>query len=157
MPSKKNKFTVNEIVKTLRNEEENNTIEGELLKPKLIRELYKQLGAPTEEDFPEEYKIAGRCWNKFPGYTTDIPIMTERLMERHNNSPTTWRITYCSPTKREIAEDYTRAGWHCEVQSYNVLCGRYAKHPKYKNLWVYFYSSRDCNKYEYVIEREENE
>lgn len=157
MPNNKNKFTVEEIVKFLKDEEENHTIEGELLQKKLIRELYKQLGKPTEEDFPEEYKIAGRCWEKFPGYTTWINIRTARMMEIDNNAPTTWRITYCSPTKREIAEDYTRAGWHCEVQSYNVLCGKYVKHPKYKNLWVYFYSSRDCNKYEYVIEREENE
>lgn len=155
MAKKKNKFTVEEIVKFLKDEEENHTIEGELLQKKLIRELYKQLGAPTEEDFPEEYKIAGRYWEKFPGYTTWINIRTARMMEIDNNAPTTWRITYCSPTKREIAEDYTRARWHCEVQSYNVLCGKYVKHPKYKNLWVYFYSSRDCNKYEYVIEREE--
>ena len=152
----KKKFTVKEIIEFLRKEEENHTIEGELLQKKLIRELYKQLGDPKKEDFPEEFEIAKVCgWSKFPGYTTWINIRTARMMEIDNNAPTTWRITYCSPTKRDIAEEYTRAGWHCEVQSYNVLCGKYVKHPKYKNLWVYFYSSRDCSRYEYVIEREE--
>ena len=151
------KFTVPEIVEFLKEEDKNETIEGQLLRKKLIRELYKQLGEPKEKDFKDVYEIAGRCWKKFPGYTTWINIRTERMMEIDNNAPTTWRITYCSPTKREITEEYTRAGWHCEVQSYNVLCGKYVKHPKYKNIWVYFYSSRDCNKYEYVIEREENE
>jgi len=157
MPSNKNKFTVDEIVKFLKDEEENKTIEGELLQKKLIRELYKQLGKPTEEDFKDIYEIAGRGWKKFPGYTTWINIRTARMMEIDNNAPTTWRINRASMTKVNIVEEYTRAGWHCEVQSYNVLCGKYVKHPKYKNIWVYFYSSRDCNKYEYVIEREENE
>ena len=56
------------------------------------------------------------------------------------------------PYKMEIVEDYTRAGWHCRVQAYNVMCNKFVKHPKIDNLWVGFYSSRDCNKYEYVIE-----
>lgn len=157
MASKKNKFTVDEIVKFLKDEDKNQTIEGELLQKKLIRELYKQLGRPTEEDFKDVYEIAGRCWKKFSGYTTYTNIRTENNMLIDNAAPTTWRIERPSLTKIQIVEEYTRAGWHCEVQSYNVLCGKYVKHPKYKNIWVYFYSSRDCNKYEYVIEREENE
>lgn len=152
-----NKFTIEEIVKFVKDETKNPTIEGELLRKKLIRELYRQLGEPNEKDFPNEYKIAGRYWKKFPGYTTYINIRTERIMEIDNGAPTTWRVERPSRTKMEIVEDYTKAGWHCEVQSYNVLCGKYVKHPKYKNIWVYFYSSRDCNKYEYVIEENENE
>lgn len=158
MQNKKTKFTVEEIINKLQDEEENRTIEGELLRTKLIRELYKQLGAPKEEEFPDEYRVAGRYWEKFKGYTTYIYFAeNERWMEIENGAPTTWRITYASQTKREIVEEYTRAGWHCEVQAYNVLCSKYVKHPRYKNLWVRFYSTRDCNKYEYVIVRKENE
>ena len=154
--TKKNKstFTVDEIVTFLKDEAENETIEGQLLRRQLIRKLYKQIGEPREEDFPEECKIAGSYWNKMSGYTNDIKIMTARNMEMENNSPTLWRITYPSPTKRELEDEYTRAGWSCEVQAYNVLCEKYVKHPRYENIWVRFYSSRDCNKYEYVIETE---
>lgn len=157
MTRNKEQFTIEKIVKFLKDEDKNQTIEGELLRKRLIKELYKQLGRPTEEDFKDVYEIAGRCWEKFSGYTTYINIRTENNMLIDNAAPTTWRIERPSPTKIQIVEEYTRAGWHCEVQSYNVLCGKYVKHPKYKNIWVYFYSSRDCNKYEYVIEREENE
>lgn len=150
--AQKTKFTVDEIVKFLINEAENETIEGNLIRTKLIRELYKQLGDPQEENFPEEYKIAGRCWKKRQRYTLDIDILTENNMLIENSAPTTWRIRYPSQTKVQIVEEYIRAGWHCEVQSYNVICRKYVKHPKYKNIWVRFYSSKDCNKYEYVIE-----
>lgn len=151
----KSKFTVDQIVDFLRKEEENETIEGELLTRKLIRELYKQLADPQEEDFPSEFQTAGRYWKKVNGYTTDIRIMSQREMENVNNSPTCWNISRPSMTKVHIVEDYTRNGWSCTVQAYNVMCVKYVKHPKYKNIWVRFYSSRDCNKYEYVILREE--
>lgn len=152
----KNKMKIEEIIESLKKEEENHTIEGELLQKKLIRELYKQLGDPQKEDFPEEFETAGVYrWSKSPGYTTWIEINTARHMEIVNGAPTIWRITYCSQTKRDIEDEYTRAGWHCEVQSYNVLCGKYVKHPKYKNLWVHFYKSRNCSRYSYVIEKEE--
>ena len=158
MPNKKEEKTITteELIESIRKECDNPTIEGELLRTKLIRELYKRLGDPKEEDFKEEFKHS-RYWSKYKGYTTYIATMTERQMDIRNNAPTTWRITYPSQTKREIVEDYTRDGWHCEVQAYNVLCGKYVKHPHYKNLWVKFYCTRDCSKYEYVIEREENE
>lgn len=152
----KKKMKVEEIIEFLKKEEENSTIEGQLLHKKLIRELYKQLGDPKREDFPEEFETADVCgWSKTPGYTTWINIRTARMMEIDNNAPTIWRINRSSMTKVNIAEKYTRAGWHCEVQSYNVLCGKYVKHPRYKNLWVHFYSSRDCSRYSYVIERGE--
>lgn len=147
-----NKLEVQTIVEQLRNENENETIEGELLKKKMIRQLYKLVGEPTEEDFPEEYKVAGRCWKKHSGYTTWMEFKTEREMEWANNEDTDWRVVRPSRTKMEIVEEYVRAGWHCRVQSFNVLCNRYVKHPRYDNLWVEFYSSRDCNKYQLVIE-----
>lgn len=157
MTQKKIKFTVPEIVEFLRKEEENKTIEGQLLRTKLIRELYKQLGEPKKEDFPDEYKTAGCGWKKISGYTKDIDMYTARHMEIENGAPTGWSIKRPSRTKMEIVEEYTRAGWSCNVQAYNVMCNKYVKHPKYENIWVRFYSSRDCNKYEYVIEKEENE
>lgn len=153
----KHTYTVDEIVKILKDEAENETIEGQLLKPKLIRELYKQLGTPTEEDFPDEYKIAGWGWRKVERYTTGIDILTECQMRSQNNAMTEWHIERASGTKIRIVEEYTRAGWSCVVQAYNVMCNKYVPHPKHKNIWVMFYSSRDCNKYEYVILREENE
>ena len=148
---KKKEYTVDELVDFLKKENENETIEGELLKKKLIRELYKQIGEPEEVDFPEIYQTAGCRWKKFPGYTTNIRSYTKDMMENANREPTEWGINRASGTKVRIVEEYTRVGWHCEVQAYNVLCGKYVPHPKHKNIWVYFYSSRDCNKYEYII------
>ena len=148
----KQQLELQTIIQNLKDENNNTTMEGELLKRKLIRELYKQLGTPTEEDFPEEYKTAGGCWNKCTGYTKDIEIEHECCMENSNREVTNWHINKASGTKMRIVENYTTAGWHCEVQAYNVLCRKYVKHPRYENIWVKFYSSRDCNKYEYVIE-----
>lgn len=150
---KPTKFTVDEIVTFLKNEAQNETIEGQLIRTKLIRELYKQLGDPQEEDFKEEFKH-GYYWDKMRGYTTYIETLSELHMRTHNNRATDWNIKRPSETKREIVKDYEEDGWHCTVQAYNVLCSKYVKHPRYDNLWVYFYSSRDCNKYEYVIEVE---
>lgn len=150
-------FTTDEIVTFLKDEVRYGTIEGELLKKQLIRELYKRLGTPTEEDFPDEYKIAGRGWKKQSGFTKWMGVMCEDTMKAQNNEPTNWHIKRPSPTKLRIVDEYTRAGWSCTVQAYNVMCYKYVKHPRYKNIWVCFYSSRDCNKYEYVIELGENE
>lgn len=143
------------LIENIKNENENSTIEGELLKKKMIKQLYKLVGEPTEEDFPEEFKVAGRYWKKRQGYTTGIDILKENTMLIENAQPTDWRIERPSRTKMEIVEEYTRAGWWCRVGAYNVICSKYVKHPRYDNLWVEFYSSRDCNKYEYVIEMEE--
>lgn len=150
----KKSFTVDQIAEILRKEEENETIEGQLLKPKLIRELYKQLGTPEEEDFKDIFKH-GRYWKKYPGYTIDISIMSKREMENENNESTIWRVSRPSITKVNIVEDYTRDGWSCEVQSYNVICNKNVPHPKHKNIWVRFNRTRDCSRYEYIILREE--
>lgn len=154
--NKINKLTVEEIVKFLLKEDKNETIEGKLIKNKLIRELYKQLGNPKREDFQDEYETANcYSWDKFSGYTKEIAILSEEYMENENASPTEWRIAKASETKLRIVERYTRDNWHCTVQAFNVLCSKYKKHPEYKNIWVEFYSSRDCNKYRYVIENVE--
>lgn len=146
------KMEIQTIIEHLKKERENETIEGNLLKTKMIRELYKELGDPKEEDFPNEYKVAGYCWRKHAGYTRWLEFKTEKEMEWANAENTDWQIVRPSTKKVRIVEEYVRAGWHCRVQAYNVICTRYVKHPKYENLWVEFYSSRDCNKYEYVIE-----
>lgn len=151
MTQKKTKFTVEEIVKFLRDEEDNETIEGQLLRTKLIRELYKQLGDPSKEDFGKDMEPAGTYWKKRAGYTTDIRICKEYFMNNINNAPTNWCVKRPSQIKINIVEDYRRNGWHSTVQSYNVICTKYVKHPKYKDIWVMFYSTRDCNNYEYVI------
>lgn len=146
---------VQALIENIKKENENSTIEGELLRKRMIKQLYKLVGEPTEEDFPEEFKVAGRYWKKRQGYTTGIDILKENTMLIENAQPTDWRIARPSQTKMGIVEEYTRAGWWCRVGAYNVMCAKYVKHPRYDNLWVEFYSSRDCNKYELVIEMED--
>lgn len=148
----KTKFTVEEIVKFLRDEEENETIEGQLLRTKLIRELYKQLGDPKEEDFGKDMEPAGTYWAKENGYTTNIEIMTESHMNACNREATNWNITYPSDTKRAIVRKYEDKGWHCSVGPYVVSCTKFVKHPKHEGIWVLLRSTRDVNRYEYIIE-----
>lgn len=157
MAQKKTKFTVEEIVKFLRDEEENETIEGKLLRTKLIRELYKQLGDPKEEDFGEDMEPAGTYWDKETGYTTNIEVMTASHMDYCNKQATNWQITYPSLTKLEIERRYKEKGWYCSVGPYVVSCTKFVKHPKYEGVWVCFRSTRDNNKYEYIIEKKEDE
>lgn len=142
------------LIENIKKENENATIEGELLRKRMIRQLYKLVGEPTEEDFPEEFKTAGRYWKKFEGYTTWMRFKTEREMEWANNEDTDWYVKRPSITKIRIVEEYAKAGWKCRVDAYNVMCSKYVKHPRYDNLWVEFYSSRMCNKYGLVIEKE---
>lgn len=153
MAQKKIKFTVPEIVEFLRKEEENKTIEGQLLRTKLIRELYKQLGNPKEEDFGKDMEPAGTCWVKENGYTTNIEMMTANHMENCNKFATNWQIRYPSSTKCAIVRKYEEKGWYCSVGPYIVSCTKFVKHPKYEGVWVCFRSTRDHNKYEYIIEK----
>ena len=153
----KDNLEIQTLIKNLKDLRFEDTLEKKLLQKRMIRQLYKLVGVPKEEYFPNEYRIAGRCWTKREGYTTWLGIMNKRTMEIENSAPTEWNIERPSQTKMEIVEEYTRDGWHCRVQAYNVMCYKYVKHPKIENLWVCFYSSRDCNKYEYVIELDENE
>ena len=153
MSNNKTKFTVPEIVKFLKKEADNETIEGKLLRTKLIRELYKQLGDPKEEDFGKEMEPAGTYWSKETGYTTNIEVMTEGHMDACNKEETRWQITYPSETKRAIVRRYEDKGWHCSVGPYVVSCTKFVKHPKYEGVWVCFRSTRDCNRYQYIIEK----
>lgn len=153
MAQNKTKFTVEEIVKFLRDEEKNETIEGQLLRTKLIRELYKQLGDPTKEDFEKEMEPAGTYWAKENGYTTNIEIMTANHMEHCNKLETNWQIRYPSDTKRSIVRRYEDKGWHCSVGPYVVSCMKFVKHPKHEGVWVCFRSTRDVNRYQYIIEK----
>lgn len=145
------------MIQTLKDLRFENSIEKELLQKKLIRQLYKELGDPKEEDFEDEFEAAGGYWKKQAGYTTWISTLYRDTMELYNNEPTKWNIERPSVTKINIVERYRNRGWRCRVEAYNVICEKYVKHPKYEGIWVYFYSSRDCNKYEYVIELGENE
>ena len=97
---------------------------------------------------------AGTYWEKHAGYTTDIQFVRDKgYIKQHNNAPTEWYIKKASGTKIRIVENYTNNNWHCRVQAFNVICTKYVEHPRYKNVGVKFYSSRDCNKYEYFIIR----
>ena len=66
------KFTVEEIVDFLRKEEENETIEGQLIKRKLIRELYKHNSLPSFSSLPSSFTFSsgipssGKS-SRFPG------------------------------------------------------------------------------------------
>lgn len=153
MAKNKTKFTVPEIVEFLRKEADNETIEGKLLRTKLIRELYKQLGDPKREDFEEEMEPAGTYWTKENGYTTWIEIMTSNHMDACNKEATNWQITYPSTTKRQIVREYEDKGWHCSVGPYVVTCTKFVKHPKHEGVWVCFRSTRDFNRYQYIIEK----
>lgn len=153
MVKNKTKFTVPEIVEFIRKEEENKTIEGQLLRTKLIRELYKQLGDPKEEDFEKDMEPAGTYWTKENGYTTNIETMTASHMDYCNKQKTNWQIRYPSSTKCAIVRKYEEKGWSCSVGPYIVSCMKFVKHPKYEGLWVCFRSTRDHNKYEYIIEK----
>lgn len=153
MAQKKTKFTVPEIVEFLRKEADNETIEGQLLRTKLIRELYKQLGDPQREDFEKDMEPAGTYWAKENGYTTYIEIMTESHMNACNKEETNWQITYPSATKKAIEKEYRDKGWSCSVGPYVVSCTKFVKHPKHEGIWVCFRSTRDCNRYQYIIEK----
>lgn len=153
MAQNKNKFTVPEIVEFLRKEVENETIEGQLLRTKLIRELYKQLGDPKKEDFEKDMEPAGTYWIKENGYTTNIEVLTANHMDYCNKQATNWLITYPSATKREIVRAYEEKGWSCSVGPYVVSCIKFVKHPKHEGVWVCFRSTRDHNKYQYIIEK----
>ncbi len=148
----KKEFTVEEIIEFLRKENNNETIEGSLLKKQLIRMLYKKLGDPEEKDFGKEMEPAGTYWKKFAGYTTNIEIMTASHMNYCNRQETNWQITYPSATKKRIVKEYEEKGWSCDVGPYIVSCMKFVKHPKYEKLWVLFRSTRDHNRFEYIIE-----
>lgn len=131
-----------------------NTMEAELLRKKCTRALYKALGDPTPADFPDAFKTAGAwTFTKLPGYTTNMRTFTKQEMEEWNRSPVEYRIERPSKTKQHIIECYVRDGWHVQVQAYNVICTKFVQHPRYPQLAVFFYASRDVARYEYILEK----
>lgn len=128
-------------------------VERELLTKKMLRQLYKELGDPN----PADYEGVGNhvySVDKVSGYTK-YPIVISEDETRWINGDVTYHISRPSETKRQIVEEYTRDGWSCSVQAYNVLCDKYMKHKDYDNIWIRFISTRDCSKYEYVLVRED--
>ena len=148
--SKRKILSVDEIVEMLTNTSEHK-IETQLLQKQLIRDLYKQLGTPSKEDFPDVYGTAGSGWEKVDGYTNGISLNDRRLIEGMNKTKTIWGVAHPSKIKMDIVETYVRDGWHCEVGAYNVTATKYIQHPRYDKVYVYFISTRDCNKYMYGL------
>lgn len=125
-------------------------MEKQLALPKMMRKLYKELGKPNLPDYPDIYNHIGYV-DRIGGWTKYPIFLQIAEMKRMNSEPTDWRVKRPSSTKCRIVDEYIRDGWHCRVQAYNVLCGKFVKHKDYDNVWVHFMSTRDCSKFEYVI------
>ena len=128
-------------------------MERELLTRKMLRQLYKELGDPKPADY-EGVKNHLYSVSRINGYTKWPNIKTEYDL-RYINGGVAYHISRPSETKQGIVESYTRDGWSCTVQAYNVLCNKYVKHKDYDNIWIRFISTRDCSKYEYVLVKED--
>lgn len=122
------------------------TQESELLRRRLTRALYKLLGAPSRDDFPEPY-------TKNNHYSRTAPYTGIAVAPRHYDVqlPVDYHIDRPSPTKQAIINDYYRDGWDITVHAYNVACSRCIAHPRYESLVVRFVSTRDKATYEYLI------
>ena len=128
-------------------------MERELLTRKMMRQLYKELGDPN----PADYEGVGNHLygvRKVSGYTK-MPIVITRDKLKYINCDVDYHIKKPSETKQRIVEEYTRDGWSCVVEAYNVSCDIYVPHKDYDNLYIRFISTRDCSKYEYVLVRED--
>ena len=142
---------VRNIVKVYDDKE--HEVERELLTRKMLRQLYKELGDPN----PADYEGVGNhlyrvC--KVNGYTK-LPMVMTKDKFKYMNGYVDYRIKKPSETKQRIVEEYIKDGWSCVVQAYNVGCTIYVPHKDYDNLYIRFISTRDCNKYEYVLIRED--
>lgn len=152
-----NKIEIETLVKNIVKvqDDKEHEMERELLTRKMMRQLYKELGDPN----PADYKGVGEFLysvDKMSGYTKWVVMCTETELERLKWGGQTYlRIKRPSETKMAIVERYTRAGWNCDVQAFNVSCDKYVKHKDYDNIWIRFLSTRDCSKYEYILVRED--
>lgn len=157
MTNKNNKIEIEILAKNIVKiwEDPEQTIEKELLTKKLMRQLYKELGDPN----PADYKGVGEFLysvDRMSGYTAWVETKTKTELERlERGGDVRFRIKRPSETKMNIVERYTRAGWNCDVQAYNVSCDKYVQHKDYDNIWIRFISTRDCAKYEYVLAKED--
>ena len=142
---------VRNIVKVYDDKE--HEMERELLTRKMLRQLYKELGDPHPADYEgvgnHLYKVC-----KVSGYTK-LPMVITKDKLKCINGDVDYRIKKPSETKQRIVEEYTKDGWSCMVQAYNVSCDIYVPHKDYDNLCIRFISTRDCSKYEYVLIRED--
>ena len=128
-------------------------MERELLIRKMLKQLYKELGDPNPEDYEGVGNhLYGVC--KVSGYTK-FPIVMTKDKLRYINGGVDYRINKPSETKQRIVEEYTKDGWSCLVQAYNVSCYIYVPHKDYDNLCIKFIRTRDYSKYEYVLIRED--
>lgn len=150
-----NKIEIETLVRNIvkvQNDKEH-LMERELLTRKMMRQLYKELGDPNPADYEGVGKYLYRV-SKVSGYTKWPIIKTEDQLA-YINGDVVYHISRPSETKQRIVENYTRDGWSCSVQAYNVSCDKYMKHKDYDNLWIRFISTRDCSKYEYVLVKED--
>lgn len=152
-----NKIEIETLVRNIvkvQNDKEHE-MERELLTRKMMRQLYKELGDPN----PADYEGVGEFLHsvdKMSGYTTWVITHTKSDLEiLKRGGRVEFRIKRPSEMKLNIVNKYTRAGWNCEVQAYNVSCDKYVPHKDYDNIWIRFVSTRDCSKYEYILVRED--
>lgn len=131
----------------------NKTMEAEMLTPKLIRQLYKELGDPNTKDYPTVYKYIF-CANRQTGYTKYIKIATAQDFN-YMNGRVDSRINRMSETKERIVDNYTRDNWSATVYAYNVICDTYIKHKDYDFIYIHFISTRDTARYEYALVKED--
>lgn len=150
-----NKIEIETLVRNIVKvqEDKEHVMERELLTRKMMRQLYKELGDPNPADYEGVGKYLYRV-NKVSGYTK-WPIIKTKDQLDYINGDVVYHINRPSETKQRIVENYTRDGWSCNVQAYNVSCDKYVPHKDYDNLWIRFISTRDCSKYEYVLVRED--
>ena len=150
-----NKIEIETLVRNIIKvyDDKEHEMERELLTRKMMRQLYKELGDPK----PADYKGVGNHLSevrKMSGYTK-LPIVITRDKLKCINGDVDYHIKKPSETKQRIVEEYTRDGWSCVVEAYNVSCDIYVLHKDYDNLCIRFLSTRDCSKYEYVLIRED--
>lgn len=129
-------------------------IESKLAARKHIRGLYSLLGDPTRDDFPEIFETSGAYgFTRRPGYTTGICVYN---ISDFWQKPVDYSIQRPSKTKQRIVHRYYDARWDVAVQAYNVICTKLMQHPRFPDIAVRFYSSRDCARYEYLIKGDDD-
>ena len=154
-----NKIEIETLVKSIVKiqDDKEHEMERELLTRKMMRQLYKELGDPNPADYEGVGKYLYRV-SKVSGYTKWPIIKTKDQLdyyEKIEKGTVTYHINRPSETKMRIVDNYTRDGWSCDVQAYNVACDKYVPHKDYDNIWIRFISTRDCSKYEYVLVKED--
>ena len=149
--TKAKKLEVMTLVNALTGLAGQSTMESNLLVRKHMRQLYRLLGKPQQEDFPDEFNFS-TWWKEERGYTTYVPMLYATQMRAANDEETDFRIKRPSLTKLRIIERYARHGWHSTVYAQNVICSKYVPHPRYPGIWVRFVVSRDTARYSYILE-----